>query len=448
MGNELKSIKNRVFFVGVGGISMSALAMLCYKNGCVVAGSDASKNAETIKLAEYFKVYYTHKETNISVFKPNLVVYSGAIKLNNPELNYAQNNGIKLMERSEFLGEICNNFNNVIAIAGTHGKTTTTAMIAEIFIKAGLNPTVHVGGNVVNLKGNLVVGNSNFFITEACEYKNSFKYISSDTCVVTNIESDHMDCYSSFSELENAFINFINKAKCCVINCGNKATKKVKTKGLLLLNSALGFEVKNIKKCGIGYSFVVYENGLYLGTFKLNIMGKYNIQNALNAIAVAKHYGISTNIIYNALLSFNGVERRNEKLGGINSTPVFADYCHHPTEIASSINAFREHYKNILCVFQPHTYSRTKVLKTEFSTCFKGVKKLVLFKTYAARELPTDGLSETDMFKFVKNRNKELVLTGANLLNIITQESANFDAVIVLGAGDIYNIVKNGLTFN
>ena len=137
-------------------------------------------------------------------------------------------------------------------------------------------------------------------------------------------------------------------------------------------------------------------------------MGKYNIQNALNAIAVAKHYGISISVIYNALLSFNGVERRNEKLREINTTPVFADYCHHPTEIASSIKAFREHYKNILCVFQPHTYSRTKVLKTEFSTCFQGVKKLVLFKTYAARELPTDGLSETDMFKFVKNRNKEL----------------------------------------
>ena len=198
----------------------------------------------------------------------------------------------------------------------------------------------------------------------------------------------------------------------------------------------------------MGYSFVVYENGLYLGTFKLNVMGKYNIQNALNAIAISRKFGINLSTIYSALLGFNGVERRNEKLGEINGIPVFADYCHHPTEIASSIKAFREHYKNILCIFQPHTYSRTKALKHEFATCFKGVKKLVLFKTYAARELPTDGLSETDMFKFVKNRNKELVLTGANLLNIITQESANFNAVIVLGAGDIYSIVKNGLIFN
>jgi UDP-N-acetylmuramate--alanine ligase len=232
---ELKSIKNRVFFVGVGGISMSALAKLCQLNGCVVAGSDAVKTAETIKLEQYFKVYYSHKESNIINFNPSLVVYTGAIKPDNPELNYAQKMGIKLVERSEFLGNICKNYNHVIAVAGTHGKTTTTAMIAEIFVKAGLNPTVHVGGNVVNLKGNLVVGDNNYFITEACEYKNSFKHIISDVAVITNVEADHMDCYSSFSELENAFINFSNNANYCVLNSANLLVEKVKNKGLILI---------------------------------------------------------------------------------------------------------------------------------------------------------------------------------------------------------------------
>lgn len=448
MENELKSIKNRVFFIGVGGISMSALAKLCLENGWIVAGSDTVKTAETEKLEQLFKVYYSHKESNIAAFKPTLVVYTGAVRSDNSELIYAQNCGIKLMERSEFLGEVCKNYTHVIAVAGTHGKTTTTAMIAEIFVKAGLNPTVHIGGNVVNLNSNLIVGDNNYFITEACEYKQSFKYINSEVAVITNIEPDHMDCYLNFSELENAFANFINNAKCCVLNPENSVVKKVRIKELCYVNSGHGLIAKNIKKCGVGFSFDVFENCLYLGNFKLSVMGEYNINNALNAIAVARRFNINLDCVYSALLGFNGVERRNEFLGKINGVKVFADYCHHPTEIENSIKAFKQHYKKILCVFQPHTYSRTKALKTEFASCFKGVSKLILFKTYAARELPEAGLNETDLFRIVKNKNKNVVLDSRELINFVANQSVNYNAIIVLGAGDIYSIIKTGLNFD
>ncbi len=448
MDKHLKIIENRVFFVGVGGVSMSALATLCNSLGIKVAGSDIIKTPETIKLEKLFNVYYEHNKTNIINFKPNLVVYTAAIKLDNPELKFAAQQGIRIMERSKFLGEVCKHYKNVIAVAGTHGKTTTTSMIAEIFIKANLNPTVHVGGDVVNLGGNLVVGGSQFFITEACEYKKSFEHIKSKVAVVTNIEADHMDCYSGFSDLQNSFVNFINNSKTCVINCDNNVIETIQTKNITLINSVNGYNIKNIKKCGVGFRFDVFEHGVYLGNFKINVMGKYNITNALFAIAVARHFNIKPTIIYDALYNFKGVMRRNEKLGKVNGTIVYADYCHHPTEIKNSIMAFKQHYKNILCVFQPHTYSRTKTLMTEFSTCFKGVKKLVLFKTYAAREEFDPNATETSMFKKVKNKNKCVVLIKEELIKLIHAESLNYNAIIVLGAGDVYWIIKNGLKFD
>lgn len=447
MEKSLKIIENRVFFVGIGGISMSALAMLTSSLGATVSGSDITKNTETEKLEKHFKIYYSHNKTNIIKFKPNLVVYTGAVKLTNPELSYAIKNNIPIMERSQFLGEVCKHYKNVIAIAGTHGKTTTTAMISEIFIEAKLNPTIHVGGDVVNLNGNLVVGGTEYFITEACEYKKSFEHIKSTLSVVTNIEPDHMDCYLNFSDLENSFVKFLNNSKMCVINESNNIKNKTNLKHITVVNSPNGYEVKNIKPRGIGFSFDVFEQGAYLGNFKLNVMGEYNISNALNAIAVARQFNISPHLIYNALINFNGVMRRNEKLGKLNGTIVYADYCHHPTEIKNSIMAFKKHYKNILCVFQPHTYSRTKALMHEFSTCFKGVKKLVIFKTYAAREEVDEQASETAMFKKIKNKNKQLVLGCQELLNLINTQSSNFDAVIVLGAGDVYTTIKNGLIF-
>lgn len=444
MGNNLKINENRVFFVGVGGISMSALATLTKDLGAQIAGSDAVENEQTIKLSLKCKVFIGHNKNNIKTFKPTLVVFTGAIKNDNPELVYAKKMGIKTMERSEYLGVICNQYNNVVAISGTHGKTTTTAMISQIFRCAGLNPTVHVGGVCLNFNSNLVVGGNDYFITEACEYKRSFEHIYSACGVVTNIERDHMDCYHDFQDLKQSFVKFLNNSKICVAENNNEVLKQVATKTIYTFgkNSA-NYVAKNIENKGISLCFDVYENDKYLSNFKLNVMGEYNIENALVAIAVSRIFNVSITAIYDGLNTFLGVERRNEKLGELGETLVYADYCHHPTEIRKSINNFTQHFKNVLCVFQPHTYSRTVALLREFSGVFKGVKKLVIFKTYPAREEYDFVGSETNLFKHVKHKNKQLIMNKSDLINCLKTESKNYDCVIVLGAGDVYNIVKN-----
>ena len=446
MNKELKINENRVFFVGIGGISMSALAKLCYSFGAKVAGSDLVKTAETEKLEPEIKVFYEHNKINIIKFKPTIVVYTGAVNSNNPELNYAVARGIKVINRAEFLGLICEQYNKVIAISGTHGKTTTTGMIAEIFIKAKLNPTVHIGGEVVNLNSNLVVGSNDIFITEACEYKKSFEAIKSDVAAITNIECDHMDCYKNYADLCSSFLKFATNSKMPVYfnNCPIKSHFNKVNKGVNLKN----YKVKNIKIKNNKTTFKVWEYGKFLGQFELNILGKYNVYNAVQAIAVARCFNISYNTIYFALKNFKGVKRRNEKLGKINNIPVFADYCHHPTEIKNSIKAFKSRYNRILCVFQPHTYSRTKTLLRQFKRCFRGVKNLIVYKTYPARENYDFYGSETILYGSVLNKSKQLCLEKEDLIKKITAKISNYDAVIVLGAGDIYNIIKNGLTYN
>lgn len=448
MRKSKKNNGNRVFFIGVGGISMSALAKLTKHGGNVVAGSDAQNSHIVESLKTQFKVFVGHNEKNIKAFKPNLVVYSGAINTNNVELKYAIEHNIPTMERSKFLGFMCKNYKNVIAISGTHGKTTTTAMITEIFLKAGLNPTAHIGGEVKNLDGNLVLGGTDFFITEACEYKKSFEQIFSTLGVVTNIECDHMDCYFNIEDLKNSFAKFLNQAKCCLVNNSCDVISNIKTKKIFTFGKNANFRAENLKNKNGCYSFDCYFNNDYLANFKLNVMGEYNVQNALIAIGVAKIFGISTNVIYDALIGFNGVKRRNENLGKVNGTVVFADYCHHPTEIVDSIENFSKIYKKILCVFQPHTYSRTKTLINDFVVAFKKTKKLIIFKTYAAREEYVLEGSETELFKRVKHKNKQLILDENNLISEIKNRAQNFDCILILGAGDMYDIVKNNLKFD
>ncbi len=446
MNKELKINENRVFFVGIGGVSMSALAKLCYSFGAVVAGSDLVKTTETEKLEPQIKVFYGHNKTNLIKFKPTIVVFTGAVNKDNPEIKYAISKGIKVFDRAEFLGLICEQYKTVIAVSGTHGKTTTTGMIAEIFIKAKLNPTVHIGGEVVNLNGNLVVGDNNFFITEACEFKKSFEQIKSTVAVITNIECDHMDCYKNFNDLCLSFFKFSNKAKTVVMfnNCPIKRDF-CKNKNIINLKK---YKVKNIKIKKGKTTFKVWEYGKFLGLFELSVMGKYNVYNAVQSIAVARIFNIPYKTIYLALKNFKGVKRRNEILGKINGVPVFADYCHHPTEIKNSIKAFKGQFNRVLCVFQPHTYSRTKSLLRQFKRCFKGVEKLIIYKTYSARENYDFYGSETILYGAVVNSNRVLCLEKVELIKKITEEIDNYDAVIVLGAGDIYGIVKNGLTFN
>lgn len=438
--------KTHIHFIGICGISMSALALLLNSFKIKITGSDAKYDSIiNILNKNNIDVYIGHKPENISN-NCELVVYTGAVSMDNVEIKYAINNNIPIIERSELLGCICNLYNNIIAIAGTHGKTTTTAIIAEIFEMANLNPTVHLGGISDAYNSNLKIGSTNYFITEACEYKNSFRYINSNTCIITSTDPDHLDSYNSVAELKKAYNNFAKNSKNVILG---SVVKDVNKKGNVVkvgYTDKCNLIAKNIKcnKSG-NYSFDAWYNGKYLTNFKINAIGKFNVDNAICAIAVALEYGISVSVIYDALSGFKGVKRRNEKISTINNVPVICDYAHHPTEILSTISAYKQVYKNILCIFQPHTYTRTKTFMNNFKTCFKGVNKLIIYKTYPAREKKIDGGDATDLYKNVKisPNNKYYVNNKFELKKLTFNLCKNIDCVLVLGAGNIYNIAKN-----
>ena len=444
MDNKEILNKKHIHFIGICGISMSALALLLRHLGAKITGSDAQFDSIISTLSSNdIKVFVGHSENNISK-NCDLIVYTGAIGNDNVELNFAIKNHIPIIERAELLGKVCEIYDNVIAVGGTHGKTTTTAMIASIFEMAGLNPTVHLGGISNLFNSNLKIGNTKYFITEACEYKNSFRFIKSNTAVITSTDPDHLDTYNSVAELKNAYLNFAKNANNVVLG---SVVNDINRKGNIV---KVGYNncnliAKNIRSNKGIYSFDAFYNGKYLTNFKLNSIGKFNVDNALCAIAVALEYGISISVIYDALNSFVGVKRRNECIGYINNVPIICDYAHHPTEIVSTLKAYREVYKNILCVFQPHTYTRTKTFMSDFKNCFKGVKSLVIYKTYPARELKIDGGDGVDLFENVKISKdcKCYVDNKYQLKKVVVNLCKNMDCVLVLGAGNIYNIAKN-----
>lgn len=430
-----------IHFVGVGGISMSALAELCVSFGMVVSGSDIVKNTQTKKLENLgVKVFTSHQASNISK-SIDMVVYTGAIANENAELMYAKAQSIPILERSEFLGKICERYKKVIAISGTHGKTTTTAIVGEIFNTAGKNPTIHIGG--MAQFGNLQIGGRDFFITEACEYLNSFSYINSTTAVITNIDADHLDYYKNKQNLREAFQNFASNASENIILFENKelafksAGRHVYTCGL---SSSFDCYASNIVEISEGYQFDVTFLKEKLGNFTIKVFGYHNIKNALCAVAIAHLHGIGKEAIKKGLYNYSGVERRYEKIGKIKNTFVIADYAHHPTEIETSLDGYKD--KKVLAVFQPHTYSRTKTLLDNFKDCFK-CQTIAIFPTYPAREKADIKGDEKALFKAISNQNKIALNTKEELRVFLKNNAKYYDIVLILGAGDIYDIVKN-----
>ena len=423
---------------------MSSLAKILLDLNIKVMGSDMVFNERIEELTNLGAEVYIGENVNNIEKNIDLVVYTGAISKDNKELLKSKELGIITVERSEFLGRIAEMYDNVISIAGTHGKTTTTAMIGEIFNAAQLNPTIHLGG--IARFGNLQVGGKEFFITEACEYLNSFSFLSSSIAVITNVEADHLDFYSGIREIKFAFENFANKSK-IVVSFENDWIESRLKKGIE--HYSCGFEEKydfyiyNVKEFGGGYSFDIRFRGEFLSRFVIKLKGIHNIKNAVCAIAVGYLSNIPIRVISKGIYEFYGVERRYELIGQIEKTQIIADYAHHPTEIRNSILGFEG--KKVLAIFQPHTYSRTKKLIKEFSECFKNAEKVIIYKTYPAREQFDKKGSETLLFQKIKKKNKEICLDKNKLINLIKEEAENYDIVLVLGAGDIYNIVKSEL---
>lgn len=440
-------MKNKkIHFIGIGGISMSALATYLHLQGYSVQGSDIAQNNETIKLNNLgIKIFVGHNAINLQ--NVDVCVYSGAIDKSNVELSYALNHSIPTIERSELLGIIAKDFSNTIAVAGTHGKTTTTAMLAQIFIDANLSPTVHIGGNFDYIKGNFLYGKKKYFITEACEYRRSFLALHPQYSIINNVELDHTDCYKDITNMYDAFYKFVEQTQNAVfINYNDPFYKLIKNNDKVIsygLSSKADYCATNLRQNKNKYTFDILHCGEYIGTIKLNIAGKYNAVNALASVSVSHYLGIPIQTIKQSLYNFKNVDRRFEFIKKLNNSDIYRDYAHHPTEIKNLLNNVKHlKYDKIICFFQPHTYSRTKGLFNEFLTSFDSCDKLYLLPTYPAREFPIEGGNSKDLYNELKKYKKEVhyIQDIKEVKQLLNENSIQHNIILLVGAGDIGNI--------
>ncbi len=430
-----------IHLVGIGGVSMSAIAKLCLNKGKKVTGSDKTKSLITEELLHLgVKIFYGHNKNNID--GADLVIYTCACKSDNVELMHAKELGIPIIERADFLAKIASFYDNVIAVAGSHGKTTTTAMIGNIFMQAGLNPTIHIGGMCPNFNGNLHIGGEEYFITEACEYQKHLLKIPHNVGVVLNIEMDHAECYKDFSDLYQTFETFSNLSKDCLVV--SEKLKNIKSKSVISVGNNGTFSAKNIKICKNGYiNFTCYKNNNFFFNFKLKGYGYYNVENALMSIAVADYYKINKKSIYEGLKTFDGIKRRFEFMGKINNQIVIQDYAHHPTQITNVIQATKKLFnKKIIVVFQPHTYSRTKYLFSGFIDSLIKADNLIIMPTYSAREVKSDGYDAKKLFLSIKKIKKDTKYYYSYSRILRKLSKFNNSVILILGAGDIEKLAN------
>jgi UDP-N-acetylmuramate--alanine ligase len=439
-----------IHFVGIGGIGMSGIAEVLKNMGFSVTGSDISENANVKRLKSLsIPVYIGHKKENVE--NADVVVYSSAVKLDNPELVAANQQYIPCIKRGEMLAELMR-MKYSIVIAGSHGKTTTTSMIAEIFKAADLDPTIVIGGRLNSENNNASLGKSSIMISEADESDRSFLILYPTFSVITNIDLEHLDCYADLDDLKSAFAEFANKVPfygknfICLDdeNCADiipMLRKKFVTYGI---KSKADITAMNIKKTGFKTSYNVNAYGEDLGEFELNFPGEHNISNSLAAIGVALEFSIDVNTIKCALKNFKGVQRRLSKRYESSEITVFDDYGHHPTEIKTTLKALREAYgnKKILVIFQPHRYTRTKFLMNQFAKSFFNADLLFITDIYPASEEPIEGVTSERLTLEIKNHGFKDVYYIQDLKDFYTyfeKEDCRDCIVVTFGAGNITN---------
>lgn len=415
---------------------MSALAVCLKQIGCYVQGSDISNNTikKDLELCG-IKVFNKHNKNNIGGV--DVVVYNSAIKQNNEELLEAKKKKLIILSRAELLSQIASDYKCVISIAGSHGKTTTTAMLYSCLKQAGLSPTLHIGGIIKGQQFGFIAGKKDFFITEACEYKDSFLKLKSDIGVILNIEKEHLDYFKTFDNEIKSFQKFATNSKKLVCY---KNTLILKDDILTYGDENSNIVAKNIALKNHRYSFDCFINSKFFSKIELNAVGYHNIYNSLAVIGVCYLLGIEKHFIVDGLKNFAGVKRRFEIIS-LKDNYVVHDYAHHPTEIKKTISTFKENIgdKKLLVVFQPHTYSRTRTLFNEFLNCFDLCDEMILVKTYPAREKYDKLGSCYTLYKSLKNKGMKCCYVAnfqIGIKKILKKIKENY-AVLILGAGDI-----------
>lgn len=441
-----------IHFIGIGGISMSGLAEILLNEGFKISGSDSKKSDLTDRLsAKGAKIYIGQNASNIEA-STELVVYTAAIQEDNPEFAAVKAADLPMLSRAELLGQIMANYNDSIAVAGTHGKTTTTSMVSQILLCAMKDPTISVGGILDSIAGNIRVGKSDVFITEACEYTNSFLNFYPKYSIITSVEAEHMDFFKDIDDIRSSFHRFAGNTKkggAVIIN-GEIENYRDIVAGLDCniitygLCDGCDFYAKNIsfdEKACAAYTVMNQENELE--TVKLSVPGMHNVANSLSAIALCLQLQISMEDIKKGLLAFGGTHRRFEYKGTKNGITVIDDYAHHPTEVEATLIAAKNYpHGRIVCAFQPHTYSRTKAFLQDFARVLSLADVVVLADIYAAREKNIYDIHSSALYDELKKLGREVYYFPSfeEIEKFLLENCINNDLLITMGAGDIYQV--------
>ncbi|WP_026767697.1 UDP-N-acetylmuramate--L-alanine ligase [Selenomonas ruminantium] len=446
---ELKDIE-KIHFVGIGGAGMSPLAKIMVELGYEVTGSDRADSEVIQNLKKLGAKITLDGQKGENVKGADAIVVSTAIPFDNPEVLAARDLGIRKLHRSDINAALVNEYKG-IAVAGAHGKTTTTSMLGVALTKAGVSPTVVVGGEMPDLGTNAILGESEYLTSEADESDGSFLKLHPHIAVVTNVEDDHMDHYGTMENIIKAFTQFIQNvdketgyAVLCFDNENLRNIAKVVDRKFYTyaIDHEADYTAKNIKTNGKGIAFDVMHGEEMLGHVSLNIPGRHNVLNALACIVTGLSMGVEFEKLAAGLAEFHGAKRRFQTKGRANGVWVVDDYAHHPTEIAATLKAAKElNPKRLVCVFQPHRYSRTQLLHEEFGKAFVSADLLILTDIYSAGEAPIEGINGETILNEVRKQSGQDVIyipQRERLAKYLEDEVQDGDLIITMGAGDIY----------
>lgn len=449
---HIKDFKGKhIHFIGIGGISMSSLAEYLNDNGYKISGSDILEGY-TLSALRKKNIHITigHKKENVA--DADLVVYSAAITTigDNVELITAKENNIPTMSRAALLGQIMSSYQKSIGVSGTHGKTTTTGILSVLIEEAGLDPTVFLGGKMDNIGGNFKVGTSDFCVVEACEFSGSFLEMFPQVAIILNIDNDHLDYFGDMDHVYQCFLDYAKtiKPEGTIIGNGDDSLVKhlmteVSCHTISFgMNPDCDWQAVNISFDDLGCpSFDIAFNGMLYKDFRLAVPGVHNIYNALSAVACAHTLGISLDKIQTGLLAFHGTHRRFELKGKVNDITIIDDYGHHPSEISATLSAAKNYpHHRLWCVFQPYTYSRTKLLFDEFLTCFSDADKVVITDIMGGREQDTGEIHSLELVQALNKRtvNCKYLATFEKATDYLCNKLEPGDLVITTGCGNIY----------
>jgi len=443
-----------IFFVGIGGIGMSGIAELLLNLGFNIFGSDLLENENIKRLKKLgIKIFIGHNTNNL--INCDVLVYSSAVPLGNPEIIQAKLMGIPIIKRAEMLGELINVKELSIAVGGTHGKTTTSSMIGTMLSYAKKDPTLVVGGLVQNLNSNSKLGSGDIIVVEADEFDRSFLALKPTIAIVNNIELEHTDCYNSIDDLEDAFLQFCQSVPfygSVIINIDYISTQKIIHKIERPMTTYgrsrdAAYRAKNLRFNEITSTYSVFRAKENLGEIQLHVPGEHNVMNSLGAVALGIELGLSFELIKQGLKSYRGVRRRFDIKGVVNDVMVVDDYAHHPSEVSATINAAKKGWdRRLIVVFQPHLFTRTKEFYKEFSDSLKNADTIIITDIYPAREKPIPGVTSQLIFDQISKQRKinlHYEKKIENIIEILDDIVKPNDMILTLGAGSIWRFSES-----